>query len=100
MSLSEKFVSIEELAAATNRTPHWYRRHHRRLHREAGMPEKSALGWLWPRKALERWIDGEGVAHRGEAAPDAAGQAVAEANTIAANQNRDLRARYAGRAHA
>ncbi len=100
MSLSEKFVTLEELAKATNRTPYWYRRHHRRLHREAGMPEKSALGWLWPRKALERWIDGEGFLHGAEPAPQADGQAAAQGNTIAANQNRTLRARYAGRAGA
>lgn len=98
MSLSEKFVTLDELCAATRRTAHWWRRNHRRLHLDAGMPEKSALGWLWPRKALERWIDGEGFSVTPE--PAAAGSAEARAGAIAANQNRTLRARYAGRAGA
>lgn len=100
MSLSEKFVTIDELAAATGRTLDWWRRNHRRMATEEGMPEKSALGWLWPRKALERWIDGEGFLHGAEPAPQADGQAAAQGSTIAANQNRTLRARYAGRAGA
>ena len=99
MSLSEKFVTLDELCAATRRSPDWYRRNHRRLHLDAGMPEKSALGWLWPRKALERWIDGEGFA-AAPATPAALGTTEARDGAIAANQNRALRARYAGRAGA
>lgn len=96
MSLSEKFVTLDELAAATGRTLEWWRRNHRRMATEEGMPEKSALGWLWPRKALERWIDGDVAPSRAATA----GETVAEAHTIAANQNRRLRERYAGRAGA
>ncbi|MHA7969008.1 hypothetical protein [Rhizobium sp. CAU 1783] len=90
MSISEKFVTLEELSTATGRTPSWFMRHHRRLSRDEGMPEKSSLGWVWPRKRMEEWIDGTyGRALDEDAAP------AARVPTMIANQNQRLRARYA-----
>lgn len=90
MNLAEKFVSLDEIAAAVGRSPAWLMRHHRRLSREEGMPEKCCLGWVWPRRRMEEWIDGT----YGRAIVEEA-ESASRTPTMIANQNQRLRQRYA-----
>lgn len=81
-TLKDPPVTLAELAAALGRSPAYIKRYHHRMHERFGLPRKLAIGWLWPRLAIEAYLAGN----------DAPVSAVA----IAANQNRALSARYAG----
>ncbi|TRL39853.1 hypothetical protein [Rhizobium straminoryzae] len=91
MQLEQKLVGLPEICAAFGVSEAWVRRHHRRLSREKGMPEKCSMGWVWPRKRFEDWIDGA----YGRAAIEEAEEPAARVPTMIANQNQRLRARYA-----
>lgn len=98
--INDKLVTLPELATAFGVTEDYLRRNHRRLHLESGMPEKCQLGWVWPRRSIERWIEGElrTAAIASDAVETATGPETA-ATALAANQNARLRRRYAeGRA--
>lgn len=97
MHLSEKLVKLGELATALDRTEDWIKRNWLKLHLEKGMPRKIAVGWAWPRGALERWLEegADGVPREQPPAP-AESPVGAVLAGIVANQNADLRERYAG----
>lgn len=84
MSLSEKTVDIDELAAALRRSPDYIRRNWLKMHRQHGMPRKNPTGWIWPRGAMEAWLEGAEAAE------------VTNLSSLVANQNRKLAERYAG----
>lgn len=89
MKLADRVISLEEFAEAFGKSPEWLQRNHRKLSHEKGMPEKCAFGWVWPRKAVEQWIDGEyGRAHVAE-------QLEHRLPIEISNQNMRLRERYA-----
>lgn len=95
--LSEKLVKLPELAAALDRSEDWIKRNWLRQHLEFGMPRKLAIGWSWPRAALERWLEeGAGGLPRVEPQPGKP-RDVASLQMVIANQNAHLRAKYAGR---
>ncbi len=100
--LSDKLVKLPELAAALDRSEDWIKRNWLRLHNEQGMPRKIAVGWCWPRGALERWLE-EGADGTIRVEPDTPAKSPGKptaAGTLAAlvaNQNASLSARYAGR---
>lgn len=61
MSLADKVVGIGELSAALGRSEAWIKRKWLELHMLEGMPRKIATGWIWPRGAMERWIEEQGM---------------------------------------
>lgn len=96
--LSEKLVKLPELAAALDRSEDWIKRNWLRWHTEHGMPRKLAIGWSWPRAALERWLEeGANGLVRVEPRPSAAPAEGPALQLVIANQNAHLRAKYAGR---
>lgn len=95
MTIQSKLVGLPEICAAFGVTEVWMRRHHRRLSREQGMPEKCSIGWVWPRRRMEEWIDGT----YGRALVEEQ-ETAARTPSMIANQNERLRARYAARAGA
>ncbi|MGN8170465.1 hypothetical protein [Agrobacterium sp. 22117] len=103
MSLSDRLVMLPEMAGALQRSEDWVRRHWLRLHQEHGMPRKCSVGWQWPRKAMEAWLDAGGITTTQEdetedqPPPTSGGSSHLR---LVANQNRDLAARYSGRVHA
>lgn len=97
--LSEKLVKLPELAAALDRSEDWIKRNWLRQHLEHGMPRKLAIGWSWPRAAMERWLEeGAGGMPRMEPeAPKDSPREHASLQMVIANQNARMRAKYAGR---
>jgi hypothetical protein len=95
MHLSDKLVKIDELAATLDRTQDWVKRNWLKLHLEQGMPRKIAVGWAWPRGALERWLEegADGVTREAQAPEAPTGTGL---SAFIANQNTALRDRYAG----
>lgn len=99
MSLSERLVMLPEMAEALQRSEDWVRRNWLRLHNDHGMPRKCSVGWQWPRRAMEAWLDMGGISPvdlepEHPVPPTSGGSAHLR---LVANQNRDLAARYAGR---
>lgn len=99
MSLSERLVMLPEMAEALQRSEDWVRRNWLRLHNDHGMPRKCSVGWQWPRRAMEAWLDMGGISPvdlelENPVPPTNGGSAHLR---LVANQNRDLAARYAGR---
>lgn len=99
MSLSERLVMLPEMAEALQRSEDWVRRNWLRLHNDHGMPRKCSVGWQWPRRAMEAWLDMGGISPvdlepEHPIPPTSGGSAHLR---LVANQNRDLSARYAGR---
>lgn len=84
MSLSERVVGLDELAAALRREPDYIRRNWLKMHQRHGMPRKNPTGWVWPRGAMEAWLDGAEAAE------------VTNLSNLVANQNRKLAEKYAG----
>ncbi len=88
MSLSDRVVGLDELASALHREPDYIRRNWLRLHQKKGMPRKNPAGWIWPRGAMEAWLDG------------AEAKEVQELSELVANQNKKLAQRYGIGRHA
>ncbi len=82
MSLSDRVVGIDELAAALGRKPEYIVRNWLKMHRKLGMPRKNPGGWIWPRGAMEAWLDGAEL------------REVQQFSELVANQNRKLAERY------
>jgi hypothetical protein len=94
MHLSEKFVGLQELAEMLGLKPDTLKRTWLQRHVRLGMPRKSAAGWLWPRRSIETWLEGNALAANDNEAPRDPPPA---ADAITA-QNIALRQRYGGRA--
>lgn len=60
MSLADRVVGIGELSLALGRSEQWIKRQWLKLHEEEGMPRKLPTNWVWPRKAMENWIERQG----------------------------------------
>lgn len=101
MPLTDKLVKVDELAAALDRTEDWVKRNWLKLHLENGMPRKLSIGWSWPRRSLERWLEqgADGVIREDDPSetdtpvPD---DHIGPLKMIVANQNSRLRERYSG----
>jgi hypothetical protein len=96
MSLADRLVRIEEVAAALDRTEDWVQRNWLKMHLEHGMPRKLPTGWQWPRVAMERWIDAHGFAVDDTSVNDEHADLAADLADLVANQNRRHRDRYSG----
>lgn len=95
MSLADRLVRIDEVAAALDRTEDWVQRNWLKMHTQHGMPRKLPTGWQWPRAAMERWIESFGGSAFEEVGADQA-ELSADLAQLVANQNRRHRDRYMG----
>lgn len=87
MRLALKVVGIDELAEAIGKSPDYIQRNWLKLHERHGMPRKNPAAWVWPRGAMEAWLDGADAVE------------VKGLTGLVANQNDAMRRRYAeGRA--
>ncbi len=92
MSLIDRTAPLSEVAAALGKSEDWLRRNWLRFHREQGFPRKLA-GWVWPRRAVEIWIEAEGRA--AEALPLASNDNGSwEADALVAAQREAMAQRY------
>ena len=96
MSLADRLVRIDEVAAALDRTEDWVQRNWLKMHTAHGMPRKLPTGWQWPRAAMERWIESFGASAYEATGPNDPVDLSAELADLVANQNRRHRDRYMG----
>lgn len=93
MSLADRVVGISELALALGRSEQWIKRQWLNLHMEEGMPRKLPTNWVWPRKAMENWIEQQGAVFSQESA-DQATPVNPDLKIITFSENQKLRERY------
>lgn len=90
MPLQAQTASVDEVAAALGLGVDKLKRTWLKLHQEHGMPRKLPTGWVWPRGALERWIDTQAAP---PPEPDNQPKPAGALAAVIANENQRLRAK-------